>query len=188
MYGYNQENGIIYNNQERLDEIDKRIFERNIPTKDLERVFDPRPSHTRRTIFPIIDKQSFNVLSDNKVYNQRTQFNPGTTAPYSGYATFVDEENKLKNLFSPLQKGGIQGKYVPSSNSDMYKVNVSTTVPVEQSHNLLFESYNNFDTFNPNIHKLGYEVFNNHTRQQRRNVSIEEMKENEKKNELGRMN
>lgn len=184
MYGYNENNGITYNNQKRLDEIDNRIFERNIPTKNLDMVFDPRPAHTRRTIFPIVDCQGFNTTQSNQVYNQLTQFNPGSSAPYSGYATFVDQENKLKNLFSPLQKGSGQGKFIPSSQSDMYNVNVSTSRPVEQTHNLLFENYNKFDSFNPNVHSLGFETFNNHTRQQRKNIGINTMKANEANHEL----
>jgi hypothetical protein len=183
MYGYNSKNDIVYNNQERLDEIDNRIFERNLPSKDLTTVYDPRPSHTRRSFLPIVDNQAFQSVKPNLVYNQQSQFNPGTSAPFSGYATFIDNENRLKNLFAPLQKGGGQGLFIPSSSSDLYnmKLNEQQTDNIQNNnvdnkHNLLFKSYNNFNTYNPNVNGLGFETFNNHTRQQRRNVPVNELK------------
>ena len=179
MYGYNENNGLIYNGQERLDEIDNRIMSRNIPSSDLERVYDPRPSHTRRRFYPTIDKQGYNsALPKHGIYNQNNVFNPGTSAPYSGYAKFIDSENSLKNIFHPLQKGSIQGKFVPSSNSDMYKVNMGNSLGSnknnENKHSLLFKDYNKFNEYNPNTNNLGFETFNNHTRQQRRNLPLNE--------------
>jgi hypothetical protein len=182
MYGYNKENDIVYNNQERLDEIDNRIFERNLPSNELNKVYDPRPTHTRRTFYPIVDNQSFKAVENNVVYSQETQFNPGTSAPYSGYATFIDKEAQLKNLFTVNQKGGGQGLYIPSSNSELYNMRVQTSQDrkVEQKHELLFNDYNKFSNYNPNVNDLGFETFNNHTRQQRRNIPLEQMKHNEK--------
>ena len=182
MYGYNQNNGVTYNNQERLDEIDNRIFERNLASKGLTKVYDPRPSHTRRTFYPIVDNQSFKAVRPEVVYNQETQFNPGTSAPYGGYATFIDNEHKLKNMFAPLQKGGGQGVYIPGSNSELYNMRVETTKPQQMTHNMLFKEYNNFEKYNPNVHDLGFETFNNHTRQQRRNIPVEQMKKVEQMN------
>ena len=56
--------------------------------------------------------------------------------------------------------------YVPSSNSDLFKLNVETKHDNNTEHSLLFKS-NEFDKFNPNADNLGNDLFNNHTRVQR---------------------
>ena len=177
MYGYNSNNGVTYNGQERLDEIDTRIFSRNLPSEDLERVYDPRPSHTRRRHFPTMDIEGYEKV-EASIYNQHQQFNPGTSAPYSGYAKFIDNENTLKNIFHPLQKGGAQGTYVPSSGSELYnsRIRENREKTNENPHNLLFKSYNDFGVFNHNEYNLAGNVFNNHTRQQRKSVSLKSTK------------
>lgn len=179
MYGLNRDNGILYQHQERMDQIDKGIESRRKGTHQLDMVFDPRPVHTRRVIFPVVDcyKESRTQIITNIPYNQHHQFNPASSAPFSGYATYIDDDNRLKNLFSPLQKGTAQGLYIPSSKSDLY--NHRTLRPTSNfleegnERNLLFVNYNDFDTFNPNTYndKIGIETFNNNTRVQRRGVS-----------------
>ena len=102
MYGVVK--GVYYQNQERLDELNNRIMSRNIPSEGLEQVYDPRPSHTRRVFMPIVDQLAFSKTprQSKDAYNQHGQFNPGTSAPFSGYATFIDQETRLKNIFMPL--------------------------------------------------------------------------------------
>ena len=179
MYGYNQNNGIIYQNQELLDEIDNRIMERNIPTTTLQSVFDPRPANTRRVIFPALDchKPSNTPIINKQPYNNRNTFNPGSKSPFSGYATFIDQETKLKNLFSPIQKEAAQNTFIPSSNSDLYNFNHLPQINYQQTninqpHTLLFQDYNQFKPFNPNSKNIGLDSFNNHTRQQRRAIPV----------------
>jgi hypothetical protein len=179
MYGLNRENGILYQHQERMDQIDKGIESRRKGTHTLDMVFDPRPAHTRRVIFPIIDchQESRTPIITSNSYNQHNQFNPASSAPYSGYATYIDDENRLKNIFHPLQKGTAQNLYIPSSKSDLY--NHRTLKPTSNfledgnERNLLFVNNNDFDAFNPNSYddKIGIDMFNNNTRIQRRGVT-----------------
>ena len=44
--------GICYNNDGRVDEINSRIYDRNIPSQQLQMSFDPRSVETRYVRFP----------------------------------------------------------------------------------------------------------------------------------------
>lgn len=176
MYGVVK--GVYYCNNDRVDELNDRMSSRNVPSHKLQAVFDPRPQSTRRNIFPALNNQSLGVttpIEKQKPYNQMTQFNPGTSAPYSGYATNIDQESRMKNIFMPYQKYTGQTQYIPSSKSDLYNEPVlrssrkmgSSEVTIE--HPELFREPE-FLPFNPNSCNIGNDLFNNHTRQQRRNL------------------
>ena len=81
-----------------------------------------------------------------------------------------------KQRRSKLQKWAPQNSYIPGSESDMYQVNknVGMTTPEQTArtlgpHQLLFKR-EQFDHFNPNKCGLGGDRFNNHTRQQTKNL------------------
>ena len=170
MYGVTR--GVIYNNQERFTEIDNRISERNYPSTTLQMTFDPRAVTTRRCVFPALDCHSRSSMPvfKQQPFDTLNQFNPGTSAPYSGYATKVDEESRVQNMFMPTQKWTAQTKFVPSSRSDLYvPPNVTTSQPVMQTHPLLFKE-DNLAPFNPNPNNMGHDVLYNHTRQQIKNL------------------
>ena len=164
--------GVQYCNQERLNEINNRISSRNVPSDPLQMNFDPRSVTTRRTVFPALDchSPSQTPILIHKQYNTATQFNPGSSAPFSGYATRIDEESRVQNMFMPLQKWSAQTQFIPSSKSDLYnEPNVVSTNPVIQSHPMLFEE-EQFAPFNPNPCNMGHDLLNNHTRQQVKNL------------------
>ena len=163
--------GVYYCNQQRIQELNNRISDRNIPSKSLQMVFDPAQVPTRYVRFPALDCRLPSTVPIKKFppYNQMSQFNPGTSAPYSGYATYIDQDSRLKDIFMATQKGNAQSQYIPSSNSDMYRVNVTTTNPIPMTNQGLF--YNeSFSPFNPNPRNLGDKVLYNHTRQQVKNL------------------
>ena len=164
--------GVRYYNQERLNELNKRISNRNIPSQQLDITFDPRSVTTRRSIFPIADchAPSETPIITNNPYDTRSHFNPGSKAPYFGYANRVDEESRVQNMFMPNQKFDAHTEFVPSSKSDLFNEPIiHTSKPVIQSHPLLFNKQQ-FNTFNPNPHNMGKNVMNNHTRQQVKNL------------------
>jgi hypothetical protein len=170
MYGVIK--GVLYCNHERLNELNNRIYDRNLPSESLQMSFDPRSVDTRRTVFPALDcraKSSVPIIKKN-TFNTMTQFNPGTSAPFSGFATKIDEESRVRNIFMARQKWNALGEFIPSSHSDLYKTpKVPNTNPVVQTHPMLFEE-ENFAPFNPNKCNMGFEILHNHTRQQTKNV------------------
>jgi hypothetical protein len=103
-------------------------------------------------------------------YSTAHNFNPGSAnAPPSGYYSHIDVETMLRFQNVALQRGADQGVYIPSSESDLYKVNVVAR-PSEQPNPLLFERPQFDQSVHPNMAKMpiGREAFFNHTRTQLR--------------------
>ena len=164
--------GLYYCNDSRIQELNKRIYDRNIPSQQLQASFDPRSVETRYVRFPGLDchKPSDVNIKHEPNYSQSGQFNPGTSAPYSGYATNVDAESELHNSFMANQKWTAQTQFIPSSKSDLYNTNVTTSRPVQMTHAGLFQQ-ETFAPFNPNPCNIGHKLLYNHTRQQVMNLT-----------------
>ena len=166
MYGVIQ--GYKICNLDRTSELDERIYERNIPSAQLQPNFSMRPVSTKYELLGIMDRRAPATVPINNypTYKVSQTFNPGTAqAPWSGFATNVNTESSLRNQFFALQDCE-QSTYIPNSNSDMYQVNVasSSNKMPNQFHHLQREDV--FEPFNPNTCNLGKGVFMNHTRQQ----------------------
>ena len=162
--------GIRMNGNQRTEELNNRLSYRNLPSHNLQPQFGIRPLSTKYALMPVLDRRpKENIQIDQKpAYNIHTTFNPGTAqAPWSGFATNVNVESSLRNQFFALQKCE-QSEYVPSSKSDLYQTKIDYK-PIKQTHPLLFERQD-FEDFNPNVHNLGYEFFNNSTRTQLKNL------------------
>jgi hypothetical protein len=159
-------------NEQRTSELSKRMYERNVPYAPLQPAYDPRPVETRHVVLPVLDcyKPAKEICDVYPVFNQRLNFSPGK-APFSGYANEIDAESQLKNIIMPLQDCA-RSKYIPSSSSDLYDNTylAQTTRPVKMTNNLLFKQ-DKLQPFNPNPCGLGFKRFNNHTRQQTKNLS-----------------
>ena len=171
MYGVPK--GVYYCNQNRTQELSDRIYKRNIPSQQIQMSFDPRQVPTKYVRFPVLDCQLPNnvPIQNRGVYNQQQTFNPGQMAPYSGYATKVDDESKVQNMFEATQKWTPQSKFIPGSKSNMYvnKVVTSPENQVQMTNQLLFKE-ETFAPFNPNPCGLGNNMLYNHTRQQVKNL------------------
>lgn len=168
MYGVTK--GVYYCNEERLNSINQGIYNRNIPTGPMQPTFSPRPVDTKYVVYPAYDCRTpaQEPLIQHSTYDPQSQFNPGSSAPYSGYATNINKESQLKDIVMPNQKWCAQTEYIPSSYSDMYKVNIPQTQSI-QNHPMLFKQ-EQFSPFNANPCNLGGQVLNNHTRQQLLNL------------------
>jgi hypothetical protein len=155
-------------------DINKRIYSRNLPSQIMQPYLNVRPVMTKYSIMPIIDprKTTSTPMSVLPQYSVDSTFNPGTRqAPWSGYASNVNLESELRNQIYALQKCS-QAVYVPDSNSDLYNFNFNTNAHVNQYPQLfpgLFQSYSP-PAFNPNTERVGMNSFNNHTRQQLKNL------------------
>lgn len=155
----------LYEGQfDRTDELNSRLFERNIPTHAHEVHFGSRPVQTKYTKFPCVDVHrsvlSKEPIHNAEMYNQHTSFVPAK-GPWSGYSANIEQESMLHNLYFANQKSD-QAAYIPSSQSDLYNTIIASREG-PQPHSLLFESYE-FATVATN---KGPNLFHNDTRQQR---------------------
>lgn len=151
------------------NEINNRIYDRNISSQPLQPYLDVRPVMTKYSIMPIVDQRREVGVPLNQLpnYNVNKVFNPGNTqSPWSGFN--VNQESVLRNQIYALQHCSL-ATYVPSSKSDLYQLSMPSSKKVEQPHELLF-SKEKFSDFNPNPDKLGYALFNNATRVQLKEV------------------
>lgn len=162
-------------NIDRLEDINQRISERNLPSSYLQQQFSSRPISTKYSMMPILDtrvKSSVPIIHRDP-YNVHSTFNPGTSSPFIGYSSHINDESRLRNQFFALQKCE-QSEYVPSSNSDLYMVHVSGG---ERKEPLLFNhlfqendfSSSNNNNFNINM-EIGKNLFENNTRIQLKDI------------------
>lgn len=163
MYGV--VNGVYQCNLNRNQELNDRLYSRNIPSKPLQPSFSMRPTPTKYSLFPIIELNKVDNkvnLNNYETYDTKSTFNPGNSmAPWSGFALNVNDESMLRNQFFALQASD-QAAYVPSSDSELYNVKV-TAKPMAQPFPELFKTPN-LAPFNPNTLDVGNAVFNNCTR------------------------
>jgi hypothetical protein len=169
---YGVQQGVLYGQNDRVDELNERILSRNQPDAPLKPNYDPRSVPTKYAIFPIISRRapSKEPVINFMDHNVNVNFNPGNArAPPAGYSNKVDVENVLRNQFFANQNGIGKDVYVPSSNSDLYKTTVVSR-PTEQPHPLLFAETQFSNTLHPNVvnSNIGRENFFNHTRTQLR--------------------
>ena len=80
------------------EEMNKKLYERNVPSKKLQPYLDVRPVMTKYSYFPIVDprKKLTTELQVMPTYNIHNVFNPGNTeSPWSGFASNVNVESEL---------------------------------------------------------------------------------------------
>ena len=162
--------GCCIKDDHRVENLNKRISDRNIPSAELPPSYSIRPVSTKYATMPILDQRKQATIPANNCqsFSVGTTFNPGNAqAPWVGYASKVHTESALRNQFFALQSAD-QGVYVPSSNSDLYKVEVSSR-PMNQPFPGLFKTQS-FEPFDPNPDNLGNQLFQNSTRAQRNDI------------------
>lgn len=159
---------------ERLDEINNRIKSRQFSDYPIEPNFSPRPVSTKYSLLPIMAKNS-NPEPAVRIQPQLEHivglnFNPATrNGPYKTYARNIDTETVLRNQTMALQASS-QSVYVPSSESDLYKVTVESSTTVEQPYKHLFDTPSFSQGVHPNLRNssIGKDRFFNSTRTQLR--------------------
>ena len=166
-------NSVKLGNFEKQNSINREIYVRHLPSNDLQANYDPRPVSTKYSMLPIIDRRkevNIPIIVENN-YNSENIFNPGTRKPhFEGFARNIDRESVLRNQFFALQAAD-QAKYIPSSNSDLYKNDINfITVGNNLEESGLFRR-DELEDFNPNPSIIiGNELFNNSTRVQLKNL------------------
>ena len=132
MYGV--VNGVYYFNNDRLDEINNRIYSRNESSMPLQPQFSVRPISTKYAYMHVVDgrKKPTVELNNYPQFSVNKVFNPGNKqAPWSGFASNIDSESSLRSQNFALQSCN-KAKYVPSSNSDMFIVDINDGIVENQ--------------------------------------------------------
>jgi hypothetical protein len=158
----------------RTDELNHRILERNVPDSQLPPNFTPRPTLSKYSLFPMLDsRKPANVpIENNYNYSLSSNFTPTLmkNGPVSGFINNVQLESNLRNQTYALNRGNDKTTYVPSSDSDLYKVYIPSS-PSEQPHPELFSTPVLNQQLHPNIQNaphIGKDRFHNSTRVQLR--------------------
>jgi hypothetical protein len=167
--------GVIYQQNERLDELNQRLGQRQFADKPLQPNYDPRPVPTKYSHFPIIDRRKAapqTPLVNYLEYSQTNTFAPivSHNAPVDTYFQNIDTESGLRNQYFALQNGADQAVYVPESRSDLYGF-TAVGRQESQTHPDLFLKQQFSQEANANVNPvIGFDRFFNHTRQQLRNL------------------
>ena len=142
----------------------ERIYNRYVPSFKPQIQLETRPVQTKYTTMQFLDERPrLNVdLENRELYNVNQQFLPvAYAAPVNTMLNNVDKESMLRNQFIALQKSDLV-EYVPSSNSDLYNVEVVGRKE-NNTHTLLFKEYNNYTSRNDNSYSKPKLLFNNNT-------------------------
>jgi hypothetical protein len=95
----NLPNYLSYGQNERVDELNARILERDVPDKTLAPNFSPRPVTTKYALFPMLDSRmpSTTPIEHNYNYSITTNFTPPLMkkGPVSGFINPVS--NRIPN-------------------------------------------------------------------------------------------
>jgi hypothetical protein len=97
---------------DRVEELNKRMQQRNITETTPAFYFSPRPVPTKYTTLPIADQiaPSSVDIAYTKSYNMQIDYLPASSAPWSGFADNIDIDTQLKK----------EKNYIPSSKSSLY--------------------------------------------------------------------
>lgn len=172
--------GLTSGQEPRVEDLNKRIYERNFPDVELRPNFDPRPVSTKYTIFSVVDsyKRTTERLKPYMDFHTEVFFNPGNAkAPVDGFLKKVDLESDLRNQNYRLEKYDLGNKYTPNPNSDMYKIIVTTKDDNQalKAHPMLFSPFSlasSTDEFSTEFSSVGQNRFNNCTRTQMRSTGV----------------
>ena len=161
-----------------VQELNDRAYSRVIPSVPIQQTLDVRSTSTRRMLYPTLECRKPAVSEEERIvaeksivgmpYNNQTHYLPGSKAPFSGFATYVDHESVMRNQFMSAQKYSVQREYVPSSTSDMY-VDAKFSQNKKQTHEHLFEEVP-FHQTKHNTDKMSRKPFFNPTRQDIKNL------------------
>ena len=161
------------------NELNKRLYDRVFPDKELQPLYNPIPISTKYCKFPISNNNITSELyNQNKVkcktydkFTTETVFNPGTSAPFNFYLESIDLETSLRNQHIRKDKLN-ENCWLPNSSNNLYKSYDpnNTLLPVGCVDPYIMYDQQ-FLNFNPNLddNNIGYALFNNNTRVQLHN-------------------
>lgn len=119
---------------DRVEQLNQRLYARNVASSKPPMVFSPRPVQTKYVKQPIVDSHAAPTVAI-RALGAPVEFLPGDGAPFNGFS--VDVESSLKNIEFALQKHPL-AVYVPESTSTLYAIEPPRPQPLKQPHPLLF--------------------------------------------------
>lgn len=156
--------GIISGQHDRVEDINFKIYDRHSDyNNQYSPIFEPRPTPTKQSIFPIVNFRNTDDASPSLVSTFDYQRECVNKLPI---------ENTLHSRNFALQKGADQAIYIPASSSDLYNVSVQYA-PSFQPFPMLFSESDFQDQSRPHANArphIGNEIFGNNTRVQLRSV------------------
>jgi hypothetical protein len=175
---YPQVNSVaaLYSDQEdRVEGLNQRIFDRTSTDAPLAPNFSPRPTSTKYARFPVVDLRTPATVPIDRAptFNPCQEFNPGNNrGPVSGFLSNINTESDIRfQPCVPIKANDVR-VFVPSSESDLYKVVVPQTRPQTQPYPLLFlrdnQWANTTGSFCEENPQVGAQLLNNCTRWQLR--------------------
>jgi hypothetical protein len=169
---YGVAEGVSYQQQERVEDLNERISSRQFPDRPLEPNYTPRSVPTKYSHFPIIDrrKQATEQIHNYAPHDTHSNFNPGSAmAPIKGFLENINTESVLRNQTFSKQRFA-ENVYVPTTKSDLYNVIVPSK-PSMQPYPLLFTKPDLDKELHANVagSNIGRGMFFNSTRVQLRN-------------------
>ena len=157
------------------NEMNKNIYQRNIPDRELQPLFSPIPVSTKYNKFSITNNNTTNTIFNNnntkiKSYDNfdiENNFNPGSYAPINYYFQSIDIETNLRNQHLKKDKYN-ENCWVPDSNNNLYKnYNPNNDLVPQCCIDPYMSNSQSFAPFNPNYNnQIGNNLFNNNTRVQ----------------------
>ena len=130
------------------NQINTKLYDRNVPSHNLQPYLDVRPVATKYVVLPTGDQRQTSQLIQQPTYFTGSTFNPGDAAPCSGYNVNLETDMRLKG-------------FTPDSKSDLYKYVRSTNMLSINPHPLLFKE----EKFGSKTETKDPKLFNNATRQ-----------------------
>lgn len=165
--------GLWEGQHSRLDELDTRLGERHFPDRPLQPNFNFRPVATKYAYLPMIDRRTKPQvpIKWEEQYNTATNFSPATSnGPVATYLANIDLETVLQNRHVALQHGADQGKYVPSSSSDLYGFSAVGRQEDMGERSIIFDKYGLETKGSEVANQIGHDTFHNNTRTQLRGL------------------
>ena len=156
------------NNLADVEEINSRIFRRNIPSSNNLKQYPITALSFRGT------QTKYQTLETSMAQNSKNSIIDSSLLFSKPVQAFdVNDESYLRNQFFALQSCP-QAYCIPDSTSELYNYSVEKNIKpdnVSAQYPHLFRE-ESFGYFNPNPHSstVGFSVFNNHTRNQIKNI------------------
>ena len=159
--GYKYYNNLYYMATTVRNNTNERIYNRLVPSFKPQVQLETRPVQTKYTVMQFLDERPrvTTEFENRELYNVNKEFLPvAYDAPVNTFMANVDHESTLRNQLFALQRSDYK-EYVPSSNSDLYTVEVVGRSETD-NHPLLFEEYK---PRNDRVNTKPKLLFNNNT-------------------------
>jgi hypothetical protein len=159
----------LFYNSERVEELNRSIYNRQFPSRPLTNIPQPRPNITRYVApFQTNDYRTPIEKNNLESITPTNTFLAGARIPFKSFAQHIDDEYEVKGYLHPIMPDNPRTNYIPASSSELYNSYIPQQPNIQQ-HTLLQDEMTPY-VRNMNPLNLGGNWFNNPTRQQVKNL------------------